>query len=501
MSNRLSDTIQAFAVIDPSREMIVDEALAATWGDFSAFREALSGLAPGSGAAIGVIVRNRTESAVAILGLLACGHCAVYFNGLQPPTRLIADIQGQKPAWIIGASADFDDALVEALAALGIRALVVDEALGLSRHPALVREGAGPFHSTPEGAAIEIQTSGTTGAPKRIVLPIKVVVESMLEGTRTAQGGGALQLKRSPALLFLPLAHAGGTFALLLSVFEGRPTVLFEKFRVENFRAALSRYRPRFISLPPPMLRMVLDSALTREDLSGLLAIRSGTAPLDPATQARFEERFDVPILITYGATEFMGALARWTLDEHKAFSATKRGSVGRPSPDVSIRIVDAETGELALAGEAGLLEVRGSRVQSGDWMRTNDLARLDEDNFLFILGRADDAIIRGGFKVMAGQVCDVLCRHPSVHEASVIGLPDPRLGEVPVAAVELKPDAPVVTPTELTAYARQHLIAYQVPARILIVPELPRTLSLKISRPDVRALFDALTPEKETQS
>jgi acyl-CoA synthetase (AMP-forming)/AMP-acid ligase II len=306
------------------------------------------------------------------------------------------------------------------------------------------------------------------------------------------------QIARSPTLLFAPLFHASGTFSLLLSVFEGRPVVVFEKFKVAALRDALQRYPVRFLSMPPAVLRMVLDSALTREDLKTIIAVRAGTAPLDPQVQAEFEERFGVPVLTTYGATEFMGALARWTIADHQAFAAAKRGSVGRISPGVDLRIIDPETDAPAAADGAGLIEVRGSRVGSKDWIRTNDLGRLDADGFLWIVGRADDAIIRGGFKVLANEVAKVLCQHGGVSEAAVIGLADKRLGEVPVAAVEPREGVTPPTPEELTEFVRARLAPYQVPAEILVVPKLPRTVSLKISRPDVRALFESRSaPER----
>jgi acyl-CoA synthetase (AMP-forming)/AMP-acid ligase II len=123
-------------------------------------------------------------------------------------------------------------------------------------------------------------------------------------------------------------------------------------------------------------------------------------------------------------------------------------------------------------------------------WIRTTDLGRIDADGFVWIHGRSDDAILRGGFKVFPAEVADVLRRHDAVLDAGVVGLDDERLGSVPVAAVELRAGA-AVTGEELAAHAAEHLTGYQVPVRILVVDELPRTPSLKISGPGVRALFE----------
>lgn len=492
MTNVLQDHLRAVVDIGGDELCVADQAGRARWSDLEGtitrMEALLSDLGLPAGSAIGVVARNAVPNALAILSVLGSGRCAVYFNGLQPIEKLSSDIRGVRPALILGAREDFSEELLNLLQDLGIGAIALSpagELLALGDIP----ERSGDYHAVAPGSAIEIQTSGTTGTPKRILLATKIIVDSMQEGIRAATDG-SLHIKRSPTLLFAPLGHAGGTFALLLSAFEARPTILFSKFRIEAFRAAILEHRPRFVSLPPPMLRMVLDSDMTREDLSSLLAVRCGTAPLDPVTQKAFEDRFQVPVLITYGATEFMGALARWTLNDHKNFIETKRGSVGRISPDTQMRIVDQTSGEPSPPGEVGILEVRGSRVQSKDWLRTTDLGRIDEDGFLFIAGRADDAIIRGGFKILASQVVDVLNQHERVYEAAVIGVPDARLGEVPVAAVEPKEGLEPPTVEELEAFARKHLIAYQVPARFLIVPKLPRTVSLKVSRPDVRALF-----------
>ncbi|MET0656686.1 MAG: long-chain fatty acid--CoA ligase, partial [Steroidobacteraceae bacterium] len=152
-------------------------------------------------------------------------------------------------------------------------------------------------------------------------------------------------------------------------------------------------------------------------------------------------------------------------------------------------RIVDRRTFEVVQPGMIGLLEVRAPRQMGPDWIRTNDLAEIDTDGFLFIRGRADDAIVRGGFKVSPGEITKVLLQHPAVKDAGVVGLPDTRLGAVPVAAVELRVDA-TATEAELLAFLRERLVAYQVPTQLKIVPALPRTPSLKVSQPQLREIF-----------
>ena len=153
------------------------------------------------------------------------------------------------------------------------------------------------------------------------------------------------------------------------------------------------------------------------------------------------------------------------------------------------MRIVSPETGAVLPTGETGLVEALVPRV-TDDWVRTNDLAYMDEDGFLFLQGRADDAIIRGGFKVIPEEVAEVLRTHPKVGDAALVGIPDERLGMVPAAAVEKRVGQAEPTPDELDAFLRSRLPAYKIPVRYAIVPEIPRTPSMKPRREGLRALF-----------
>ena len=173
----------------------------------------------------------------------------------------------------------------------------------------------------------------------------------------------------------------------------------------------------------------------------------------------------------------------------HQEFGAAKRGSAGRARPGVSFRIT-GEGGHPLPTGEPGILQAMVPRV-GPDWITTTDLASLDEDGFLFLHGRADGAVNRGGFKILPETIACVLRAHPDVADAAVIGIPDPRLGAVPVAVVEARGGN---TPNEgqLLAFCRSQLLTYQIPTRILVVPTLPRNASMKISIPAIRAMFEA---------
>ena len=207
--------------------------------------------------------------------------------------------------------------------------------------------------------------------------------------------------------------------------------------------------------------------------------------------QAAREHR--IPLLVGFGATEFGGVVANWTLDMHRQHGAAKRGSVGLPRPGVAFRVVDADSGTELPRGTIGILEAKVDRI-GPDWIRTTDLASIDTDGFLYLKGRADGAINRGGFKVIPESVAAVMRQHPKVGDAIVVGVPDKRLGAIPVAVVEPREGVTDLGSAELEAFARQQLLAYQVPARFLVLDRLPRNASMKASIPDIMALLAGTT-------
>jgi acyl-coenzyme A synthetase/AMP-(fatty) acid ligase len=302
--------------------------------------------------------------------------------------------------------------------------------------------------------------------------------------------------------------HIAGLWAVLQFAVEGRRLALLDRFEPHAWADLVAEHRPVVTMLPPAALVMLLEADVEPAKLTSLRAIMCGTAPLSPEVEERFTARYGVAVLTTYGATEFPGGLVGWTLDDKLRVGPDKRGSTGRARPGVSIRVVDPGTGTPLGPDSEGAIEVRtpqtvarrpdaGRNGRDGadgadGWVRTTDLGRLDVDGFLWVTGRADGAINRGGFKIMPEVVEAALAEHPAVRAAGVVGLPDARLGQVPVAAVEASGP---VTAEELSGWLRERLLTYQVPARIEIVEELPRTPSMKISRPGVVTLLEAGRP------
>jgi acyl-coenzyme A synthetase/AMP-(fatty) acid ligase len=290
------------------------------------------------------------------------------------------------------------------------------------------------------------------------------------------------------AIVNAPLVHIGGIYRVLQNICEARPFVLLARFDLSRWADAVRTHRPKAVSLVPAALRTVLYSELTADDLAGIRVVTSGTAPLSAEDADAFTEKFGIPVLTSYAATEFGGGVAGWNYADHQKYWSTKRGSVGRASLGAQLRVV-GEDGTVLGPDEPGLLEVKpGQLGPDTEWLRTTDLARIDADGFLWILGRADQAIVRGGFKVMPDDVRSALESHPDVQGAAVVGRPDPRLGETPVAMVELRA---AVSADELSGYLRNRLAPYEIPTTIAIVEAIPRTPSGKADLSAVRAHFD----------
>lgn len=498
-SSSLRDRLDAVFALMPEALAVESRTGRASWGQLASAGDEIDRALVAAGvegdAPIGWVARNRVASVAAFSSLVRHGRMVVPLRPNLAPETFCDELRAQRLQAVI---ADADDwrvpGAVAAAREAGSAGIVVTGETSLTVAPVegLDKVGSPPHRAPMPGYVLERLTSGTTGAPKRIPVLENVLVPSLRSGEQRKgerDVEDALALKTSPALLFKPFSHAGGLFGLMLALYQARPIVLFEKFVAEDWADAVRRYRPKSASLVPAMIRMIMDANVEPEWLKSLRAIRSGTAPLDPQMQVEFEERYGVPILVDYGAAEFIGGIAGWTLADHQAFSKTKRQSVGRPRADVFLRVVSQESGEPLESGRIGILHIKCDRFDP-DWIRTNDLALIDADGFLFLHGRADDAINRGGFKILPDEVAAVLRRYPGVADAAVVGAPDARLGQVPVAAIEMKSDEQAPDAAALEAFMRKHLAAYMIPTRFVMLPALPRTASMKVSRPDLKALL-----------
>lgn len=480
--------------------MIQQEQRWHTWGEVRLLTEKidaeLTRAGCGEGARIGVVLGNRLESIAALLATLGKGRTIITLNPMQPPLRVADDMVASKPQVVLAPADFWDGAEFEAQArGAGIIGLAVDGPDVEERVAGSARDHAPADAANP--VAVEMFTSGTTGAPKRIPLTWRQLESSMSAVHRHT---GAAKPRRDPltggvALVTLAIVHIGGMFSVVQALTEARPFVLLPRFTVEGWTNAIHEHQLRVASLPPAAMRSVLAADVPREKLASLRAVTAGTTFVSPDLADEFTGKYDIPVMIVYGATEFGGAVAGWSKPLIHEWWKLKRGSVGRPFPGVRMRTVD-DDGSVLPVGGVGRLEVSAKQVGSGagGWLRTSDLAHLDEDGFLYIDGRADDAIVRGGFKVQPETVCNALRGHGSVHDATVYGQDDERLGQVPIAVVELVAGAPPVDQEELRTFVRGQLTGYEVPVAVHTVEALPRTASMKVDRRRVLEMVAALT-------
>ncbi|MFI1357886.1 class I adenylate-forming enzyme family protein [Streptomyces sp. NPDC020898] len=469
-----------------------------TWGQIQETArgvvKALDAVGLPAGGRVGVVLENRPEHVAVVAAVIASGRCLVMLSPLQPAARLAADIDRCAPPVVVAGA--------EVLARAGVLSTVTAHGAALEvgtdgtvRHPGGTVSPGAPAAGA--DVVVEMLTSGTTGPPKRVHLRVAQLDQALVSGGQTAKK--ARLLSRSASLVATPLVHIGGLWRALACLATGRRMVLMPRFAVEPWVGAVERHGLRAASLVPAAIRAVLDAGVPKERLTSLQVVTSGTAPCPAELADAFFRAYGLPVLMTYGATEFAGAVVGWTLPLHERWWERKAGSAGRAFAGVELRVTGEDGAELPV-GRSGRLEVRTEQSTLGgrDWTRTSDLARIDADRFVWIEGRADDAIIRGGFKVQPETVQRALETHPAVREAAVAGLPDPRLGEVPVAAVEVEPGLPVPDTAELVALCRARLTPYEVPAHIVVVDALPRTPSSKVSRVELLDLVRARLAQQE---
>ena len=486
LPGRIADVL----VIDPAADVVESGGRWRTWGQLADTVARVAAVIDRPGTEVGILLRNTPASLGLLLGVLRAGGCVVTINPGRGRDRTREDVAALDLPVLAGDPADLADLVPEGSRATTIAVTDLgDPVTVVPGEPAADGSAGGR-----PGVAVRMLTSGTTGPPKRIDLTYQTF-ERVLVGAKHYESNRAtgLTLRTGVAVVNAPLAHVGGLFRVLQCVTDGRPFALLERFTVEGWVDAVRRHRPKTASLVPTALRMVLEADVDPADIASLRSVVSGTAPLDPADADAFTARYRVPVLISYGATEFGGGVAGWNIADHREFWSTKRGSVGRAHAGCELRIVDPDSGATLAPDEEGILEVKARQFGDGSgWVRTTDLARVDADGFLFIVGRADQAIIRGGFKVRPDDIRAVLERHPSVRGAAVIGRADRRLGAVPVAAVELRDGADPVTPDDLLTHAASSLARYELPTEIRIVDALPRTDSAKVDLSAVTALLGA---------
>lgn len=442
---------------------------------------AKAGVAPDD--PVGMVVRNRVGHAAAVLGFIAARRPVAMIYSYQSAQSIARDIERLHLAAVIVDRDDWTPQVAEAVSRAGSAAVLLSLHAPTVELVAVRDDGMHPDASL-EARGLHILTSGTTGPPRRVPVPTRVLRHTVL----TMTVGHTPAPDDPPELVYWPFGSIG-VCQLLAAPYSGKRMVLLEKFSVDEWVRAVKTYRVKRAGVQPAIVRMLLDADIPKEDLASLEYLPGGSGPLEPDLRDAFERCYGIPLLWAYGATEFAGSVCAWTPELYRQYGTANRDSVGRPLPGVEVRIVDAESGADVPAGGTGLLEARVG-VIGPNWIRTTDLASMDADGFVTLHGRADGAINRGGFKVLPETVRKVLVAHPAIRDACVVGVPDSRVGEVPFAAAEVQQDKSAPSEAELKDWVRESLPSHHIPVAIRIVDALPRNAALKVRPADVAALY-----------
>ncbi|MFZ4538446.1 AMP-binding protein [Propionivibrio sp.] len=451
------------------------------------------GIAPG--AHVSMVLPNGLQAVRTFVGTMAAARVVV-------PLSLIAQV-GQL-AYVIEHSdcvavfvaVEFEARLRAALAKLSrpVMVFVVDpDVVGMGEEKALT---AWPeTEPVAEDTALLMYTSGTTGLPKGVLLSHN----NVLSGARFVSAvhglGGSDRV-----LAVLPLYHINAQIVTVLApLYHGGSLVMPRRFSKQAFWSLAEEHRCTWLNVVPTIIAFLLgectesaDASIPALDHSRLRFCRSASAPLPPAHQQAFEERFGVPVVETMGLTETAAPV-------FANFSDMERRKIASPGQAYGneARVIDAATGLELPSGSPGEIIVRGPNVTSGyykspdetrraftadGWLRTGDLGCRDEDGFYFITGRLKELIIKGGENIAPREIDEVLLQHPAVLEAAAVGVPDALYGQEILVGIVLRPGAHCGE-VNLMEFCRERLGAFKTPRYLRFMSELPKGPSGKVQR------------------
>jgi acyl-CoA synthetase (AMP-forming)/AMP-acid ligase II len=374
------------------------------------------------------------------------------------------------------------------------RVMVSDDFLTAAR----TTEPAAEF-ADPESVAIVLFTSGTTSQPKAVELSHNNLT-SYVTGTVEFDSAG----DQDAALICVPPYHIAGVGAALSNLYAGRKMVYLPNFDANEWVRLINAEHVTTATLVPTMLdRVVTVLEAGGHELTSLRNLAYGGSKVGlPLVRRALELLPAVGFVNAYGLTETSSTIAVLTPDDHRAaqsaadVTVVKRlGSVGRPVPGIELEIRD-DQGKVLAAGETGELFVRGEQVSGrytgigsvldeNGWFPTKDIAMLDDEGFLFIGGRSDDTIIRGGENIAPAELEEVLVEHPAVRDVAVVGVEDAQWGQAIVAVVVPRPGAEPDA-EELREHVRKSLRGSRTPDRVVFRDELPTTPTGKVLRREI---------------
>jgi len=346
----------------------------------------------------------------------------------------------------------------------------------------------------PDDLAAILYTSGTTGRSKGAMLSNKNLLsnaESLSEAWRFTS--------KDRLLHALPIFHAHGLFvAVNVSLNVGASMIFLPKFDIDVVMDKIGD-ATTMMGVPTFYTRMLADARCTPENLGHMRLFVSGSAPLLAETHREFEDKTGQRILERYGMTET-------TMSSSNPYDGERRaGTVGFPLPNIELRVVDPETGDNLPNGNIGNLEVRGPNVFQGYWRMpektaeefredgffiTGDIAKIDQDGYITIIGRSKDLVISGGYNVYPKEVESEIDDLDGVNESAVIGVPHPDFGEAVVAVIVPQPGGKL-TADQIISALQQRLAKFKCPKRVFFVDALPRNTMGKVQKNEMRKSYE----------
>ena len=422
--------------------------------------------------------------------------CVPVPAGMAPPAvaRIVADVQ---PALAFA-----DAAGAEALRAAGVDVVVE----GSRRYRAAlaippVPPAAVPMPE-PSDVALIIYTSGTGGRPRGVCLS-QAAITCNAAMTTAAQRFGSQEVY----LTSTPLYHTSAA-ARVFTMLDGAHThVVLRRFDPAGWLEAVETERVTSAIAVPTQIQRILDHDGYHPARSASLRLLVyGTAPSAPSQVLRMREQFPCGLYQGYGLTETCGVVTGFTAADHRALAGPddpRLGSCGRPMDGNEV-VVRRPDGTAVVPGEVGEITVRSPKVMSGywgdaaataaafadGWLLTGDLATVDAGGYVTIVGRSKEVVVSGGVNIYPAQVERVIAAHPDVEEVAVFGAPDAGWGEVPAAAVRMRPGGTLAA-ADIGALVVEHLDRHSRPRHVLFVEDFPRTATGKIRKQDLPRLLE----------
>src|SRR5215831_9038794 len=440
----------------------------------------------GRGDRVALTLPNGPDMVQILLAIAALGAAAAPLNPAYTRSEFVFYLTDIEPRVFL-MPASRPEAAVSAAEECSITVLTAQA--GGDGPPALFVQDkelspAGGFdRGQPDDAGLVLHTSGTTSRPKQVPL----LQRNLMASVRTITAHYGLGTG-DVSFCVMPLFHVHGLVASTFAALAGGGSVIVpRRFTQQRFWRQAREYGATWLSAGPTLHQMSLDRADDEGAPVTLRFARSGSSALSPALMERAEREYRAPMLEAYGMTEASHQMSSNPLPPAEHLP----GSVGVPT-GTQIRVA-SKTGTFLPDGTAGEVVIRGPGVMAGyannpaataeaffgEWFRTGDRGAL-RDGYLFLEGRIKEMIIRGGENIAPAEIEQVLLSHPAVRDAVCFGVPDDKYGELVGAAVTLTADAEV---TDLIAHCRERLAPFKVPARIDVLPEIPRTATGKIQR------------------